>query len=628
MALNVEMHRYTGETIQRIQSVENGPVPHVGREGPLETEPYDQGISLPKDHEKRVAFPSRWNGAFEVINELKASAWTRVLLCRRLADGQDVVVRCSPDPETQGRISIDVLRDLAQGCGSLVQQFETIRDEKNSSQAVVWQVLEYCSGGTSNEHMDFATCQRAFQAGERIPTPDCLQQFVEDMSEALRHLHTRRIIHGDIKPQNILIRKNGTFVLGDLPTCILLDSPNRARRKRGESFPGGVTDGFIPASHEDFSPEWDYFQLGLTILSLVTGRHDPDEFYPEAPYERMDERLSLLLAGLLTSIPENNTRNLRRWGRAELSAWLENRPVYLHGDDIRDEARKLSRSRFRMMLRQAEYRSPEELAAAMLEDWDGSRKAVQQQAGNSLRWLNSLASQLGNIRGRRDARAIREYEKTLTKALKSSQQASLSVTIDETIAGIAVVLDPHGTPRYSADDSPSQSLMQGELDKLAYEAYNRTLQQQEDHPLVNLLDRLLEGGVLEAFSGMEGYRYLRDYLHGYRVAMRLYRKNLMEASRLRKMEIEQNLRKVSEAEGGSSQKHYETAIARRPPEHWEEFAQGAEGEAVRRHRLLAQAMLFLAVASGYSANLQAEAEKATQVAPDQRWFHYLISQMD
>ncbi len=93
------------------------------------------------------------------------------------------------------------------------------------------------------------------------------------MSQAISALFTNGKIHRDIKPGNIMRRRNGDFVLLD---------PGLAFDIRGES----LSDGFLVGTLIYFSPEQfeydkrrsndhrsDQFSLGVVLYEAATGKH-------------------------------------------------------------------------------------------------------------------------------------------------------------------------------------------------------------------------------------------------------------------------------------------------------------------------------------------------------------------
>ena len=87
---------------------------------------------------------------------------------------------------------------------------------------------------------------------------------------ALMYLHVRGIIHGDIKPQNIIIQPlDRTVVLVDLGLAMI-------KPKRGDESKG-YTDLFSPPEQlagKVLIPESDLYSLGMTMIYALSGSAD------------------------------------------------------------------------------------------------------------------------------------------------------------------------------------------------------------------------------------------------------------------------------------------------------------------------------------------------------------------
>ncbi len=104
--------------------------------------------------------------------------------------------------------------------------------------------------------------------------------YIRQVAAALEYIHNRQIMHLDVKPGNIMVRK-------DDDRAILIDFglSKHYDEKSGEATsttPVGVSHGFAPMEQykqggvKEFSPETDIYSLGATLYYLVTGTVPPD----------------------------------------------------------------------------------------------------------------------------------------------------------------------------------------------------------------------------------------------------------------------------------------------------------------------------------------------------------------
>ncbi|MEP7104588.1 MAG: protein kinase [Chloroflexota bacterium] len=120
-------------------------------------------------------------------------------------------------------------------------------------------VNEYIEGGTLQQRVG-----PAIEVGEVV-------RLLEPVAAALDYAHRRGIVHRDVKPSNILIRDDGTPVLGDFGLARMMDSQARL-----------TVTGTVIGTPEYMSPEEcaglgstpasDQYSLAVVAFELLTGR--------------------------------------------------------------------------------------------------------------------------------------------------------------------------------------------------------------------------------------------------------------------------------------------------------------------------------------------------------------------
>jgi len=103
-----------------------------------------------------------------------------------------------------------------------------------------------------------------------------------DIANAIAALWSQRIVHGDIKPSNIMLRNSGGAVLIDLGILRSFDEENIAKDLRPVDHfapeqlrPWGTLGYFSPeqARGERLTCASDIFSLGVVMLEALQGRH-------------------------------------------------------------------------------------------------------------------------------------------------------------------------------------------------------------------------------------------------------------------------------------------------------------------------------------------------------------------
>jgi len=89
-------------------------------------------------------------------------------------------------------------------------------------------VMEYAPGGT---------LRKLHPCGERLPLPTVVE-YVQQVAEALQYAHNERLIHRDVKPDNLLLGQHGEILLSDFGIALLAHS---TRSQRTENIVGTVS---------------------------------------------------------------------------------------------------------------------------------------------------------------------------------------------------------------------------------------------------------------------------------------------------------------------------------------------------------------------------------------------------
>ena len=104
---------------------------------------------------------------------------------------------------------------------------------------------------------------------------DVAMKYISDVASALRYIHERNIMHLDVKPANIMLRKeDNCAVLIDFGLSKQYDNAG----EQTSTTPVGISHGYAPMEQyqvggvSTFSPVTDIYSLGATLYYLVIGR--------------------------------------------------------------------------------------------------------------------------------------------------------------------------------------------------------------------------------------------------------------------------------------------------------------------------------------------------------------------
>ena len=136
-------------------------------------------------------------------------------------------------------------------------------NESFRENGTAYYVMEYVKGRSLRDY-----------AKGRLKESEALR-IIKAVSSAVSYLHEDRITHLDIKPDNILLKDDGTPVLIDFGLAKGYDSAGRPTRTNKSA---GYSDGYAPMEQylgiKAFTPQADVYALAATLLYMLTGR-DP-----------------------------------------------------------------------------------------------------------------------------------------------------------------------------------------------------------------------------------------------------------------------------------------------------------------------------------------------------------------
>ena len=93
---------------------------------------------------------------------------------------------------------------------------------------------------------------------------------VNQLSDALLHAHQHGIIHRDVKPQNVMIKNDGSIKLGDFGIALVNDAPHLTQK----DIVVGSVHYMAPevAEGKSATVQSDIYSLGVTFFELITGK--------------------------------------------------------------------------------------------------------------------------------------------------------------------------------------------------------------------------------------------------------------------------------------------------------------------------------------------------------------------
>lgn len=195
-------------------------------------------------------------GRYEFIETLGTGATSRVDKARDTLIGRTVALKTFLHGFGSGDVQKQFLRE-AQIIGRLAHPYIVgLYDVGTDSDNVPFFVMEYVEG---------KTLERVLDAG---PLPlEKAAVWAADLCAAISRAHRAKVIHGDIKPANILITKEGQVKLGDFGIARFATQVSQTGTLMGT--PAYLSPEQIQGQSQDNRS--DLFSLGIILYQMATG---------------------------------------------------------------------------------------------------------------------------------------------------------------------------------------------------------------------------------------------------------------------------------------------------------------------------------------------------------------------
>src|SRR5712692_1767904 len=119
-------------------------------------------------------------------------------------------------------------------------------------------VMSYASGGTLRQH---------HPKGSILPLPTIIS-YVKQVAEALQYAHDEKLIHRDVKPENMLVGRRGEVLLSDFGIALVAQS---SRYQSTQDMAGTIAYMAPEQIHGKPRPASDQYALGVIVYEWLSG---------------------------------------------------------------------------------------------------------------------------------------------------------------------------------------------------------------------------------------------------------------------------------------------------------------------------------------------------------------------
>ena len=246
---------------------------------------------------------------YKIIKLLGEGSFGKCYLCEHLRDHTQVVIK-----EINLQALSDQERKEALGEAKVLEALQhtniiTFREVYKTRQNKLCIVMDFADGG------DLAGKVKA-QRGAPFPENQILDWFIQ-IALALKHVHDRKVLHRDIKTQNVFLMKNGTVKVGDFGIAKVLKSTREIARTMVGT-PYYLSPEII--ENKPYSFKSDVWSLGVLLYELCALRPPFDAAGLPQLYMR-------IVRGNFSPIPPQYSRDLKTLVTQMLQTDVGRRPT-------------------------------------------------------------------------------------------------------------------------------------------------------------------------------------------------------------------------------------------------------------------------------------------------------------
>lgn len=197
---------------------------------------------------------------YEVAKKLGGGGMSTVYLAEDTILNRKVAIKAISIPngekeETIKRFEREVHNLTQLSHDNIVNVFDVTEDDEN-----FYLVMEYIEGPTLSEYI---------QKNQPI-APETALNFTNQIIEGIKHAHDTKIVHRDIKPQNILVDKNKTLKILDFGIAKALSETTMTQTNHVL----GTVQYLSPeqARGESTDNGTDIYSIGVVLFEMLTGK--------------------------------------------------------------------------------------------------------------------------------------------------------------------------------------------------------------------------------------------------------------------------------------------------------------------------------------------------------------------
>src|SRR5579859_3514209 len=215
---------------------------------------------MPGNNDEMDMLVGKSLGQFRIVERIGSGGMATVFKAYQPALDRYVAVKVLPSYHAQDEVFVKRFRQEARAVAKLqhpnIVQIHDFGEDDVSH--ITYIVMEYVEGGTLKDRLKRA-----------LPVPEAID-FIIQAAEGLDCAHRNGIIHRDVKPANMLLRKDGYLLLSDFGIAKILEgTTNLTRVGTGIGTPQYMSPEQGTGQMVDHRS--DIYSLGIVLFHCLTG---------------------------------------------------------------------------------------------------------------------------------------------------------------------------------------------------------------------------------------------------------------------------------------------------------------------------------------------------------------------
>ena len=233
-------------------------------------------ITIRQEFTRDSRYDSCRDGRYTLKELIGEGGMGRVYRAIRKIDDKEVAIKFEK-PETS---SIRRKKELIKAIKGIKHDNLISITDANFDSDPAYTVMDYIHGTDLRKVLDFAKARNTKSKDKKYLSLENVLSIAFDLGNALAYLHSsgehKKIVHNDIKPENILLDKNGKAYIGDCDIAdVQADISSIMSQATSEKASGAGTFEYIAPERKNtktkIDERSDIYSFGVLLYELVTG---------------------------------------------------------------------------------------------------------------------------------------------------------------------------------------------------------------------------------------------------------------------------------------------------------------------------------------------------------------------